>query len=304
MLPKEKFQKFILTFAFASVLTSFFALLGAPIVRVLRNVFGRTFFWTSGLLLIAVAYAAQFYSVAILCGAVWVLVGIYAEFEERGLAHFWTAFISIGISSLVTIGAIGLRAYSKGFTLFQFVEEELRALFQAAGKMQSSIQSEVSPATLAHQMPSMVFIILTFCLGFALMLDRRASRMLNLRFERFSTSLRTLEFRVPDIFIWVGMFSFLFSFLDLKNEILSVVSINIFNSLVGLYFFNGLAVLEVMLLVFRAGFFTRLVAYLVLVGQLFFVLSIVGYIDYWIDFRSKFKKIKKAENSHKNGENI
>jgi hypothetical protein len=104
------------------------------------------------------------------------------------------------------------------------------------------------------------------------------------------------------MFIWIGMFSFLFSFIYLKNETLSVVSNNIFYSMAGLYFFHGLAVLEVLLIVFRAGFFTRLLAYILLVGQLFFILSIVGYLDYWIDFRSRFRKTKWTEDSHKNGE--
>lgn len=303
---KNTFQKFALTFLFASALTSLFAILGAPFVRALRNVFGRRVFWLSGILLVVFAYFTELYSVAILCGSVWVLIGIYAEFEEKGLAHFWSAFVSILLSTAASLAAVGIRAKMVGMNFFEFIETELKVLItaagQAAGQIQPSIQNEISSSKLALQLPSMVFVILTFCLGFALMLDKRVSRMLGLRFEKLATSLRTLEFRVPDLFVWIGMFSFLFSFIYLKNETLSVVGVNVFYSMAGLYFFHGLAVLEVMLLIFRAGFFTRLIAYIILVGQLFFVLSIVGYLDYWIDFRSRFKKIKRPENSHKNGE--
>ena len=57
-----------------------------------------------------------------------------------------------------------------------------------------------------------------------------------------------------------------------------------------LYFFQGLAVLEVLLNALKAGMFTRVVVYFFLVGQLFFVLSAVGLIDYWADFRRRLSK--------------
>jgi glucan phosphoethanolaminetransferase (alkaline phosphatase superfamily) len=113
-----------------------------------------------------------------------------------------------------------------------------------------------------------------------------------------------LNFRVPDGFIWVGMISFLGSFLKLNNETASVVSMNLLNVMIGLYFFQGLAVLESALRTFRAGPFSRFILYFIFVFQLFFILSAVGFVDYWVDFRKRLDNLKLKMKKHNNEEHI
>ena len=85
---------------------------------------------------------------------------------------------------------------------------------------------------------------------------------------------------------------------------ISVVALNVFNVVMGIYFFQGLAVLEVGFLTFRIGNFTRFLVYFIIVGQLFFLLSAVGIIDYWADFRKRMGNMRSRQGSQKNGEHI
>ena len=69
--------------------------------------------------------------------------------------------------------------------------------------------------------------------------------------------------------------------------------------MMGLYFFQGLAVLEVAFRIFRTGAFWRFVIYFFIVGQLFLLLSAVGLIDYWVDFRSRMRRAYRREENRK-----
>ena len=83
-----------------------------------------------------------------------------------------------------------------------------------------------------------------------------------------------------------------------------VVSMNFFNLMMGLYFFQGLAVLEVLFLVFKSGSLMRFFVYFFIVGKLFFLLSAVGVIDYRVDFRRRLKQRKAPRGSHNHGEQL
>ena len=142
------------------------------------------------------------------------------------------------------------------------------------------------------------------CLAFALMFGRRTAVLMGLRFERVAGEMRLLEFRVPDFLIWIAMFSFLLSFISVKPAWISTVSTNVFSVTMGFYFFQGLAVLEAAFLAFKVGNVTRFLTYLLVVGQLLFLLSVVGVIDYWVDFRRRIKRWRSSEKNRRSEENI
>lgn len=152
--------------------------------------------------------------------------------------------------------------------------------------------------------PAWVIGLQTSSLAFALMLDRRFAVFLGLRYERVASQMRLLEFRLPDLMIWVTMLSFLLSFARIPVPWVSVIALNVFVVMMGLYFFQGLAVLEMSFLVMRVGAILKLLIYLLVVGQLFFLLSAVGLIDYWVDFRQRLKRWKLSGKSQNNEENL
>jgi len=307
---KPSLKKFFLLSTLAALLTLLFVFIGAPLLRVLRNQFGPKLFWLSGVFFAVVVGLFGLVPMAFLLGSTWLVIGLYSELEEQGRASFWSALSVILMGTVLVIGGPILWAKSAGIDLTEVLSTGVQQfLTQLQSKNATSETSLLSGMKIdAHfvisQMPSVLFILHLMSLAFALMFDRKTATMFGLRFEKIASQIRLLEFKVPDFFIWATMLSFLFSFLKIGNEAMTIVSMNLFNSLLGIYFFQGLAVLEVLLLVLRAGTFTRIIVYFVIVGQLFFLLSIVGVVDFWVDFRSRFRKKGIKENNQKNGEHI
>jgi uncharacterized protein YybS (DUF2232 family) len=69
-----------------------------------------------------------------------------------------------------------------------------------------------------------------------------------------------------------------------------MISLNVFNVCSVIYFFQGLAVLGKYFEIFKVGFFWRFMWVLLLAVQLPILMSLLGLVDYWADFRKMFTK--------------
>jgi hypothetical protein len=303
---KPSFLRFIVALVTATLMTALFTFLGTPLLRVLRNVFGPGKYWISGVLisLLPLAFNPNLLTVSFLLLSFWVTVGVYQEFEERGQGSFWIACLSIAAGSALLI--LGPIAWTKalGLDLVETLKGSLEELAKQSMGGKGLSEMGVSSEAIVGQIPSLVIVVQTASLAFALMLDRKFAFLMGLRFEKIASQMRLLEFRVPEFLVWITMFSFLFSFIKMPQAWMSVLALNVFVVMMGLYFFQGLAVLELTFLVLRVGAFIRLLLYLFVVGQLFPLLSIVGVIDYWVDFRKRVKRWKLSEDGQNNGENV
>lgn len=301
MARQKDWTRFLGVTTLATVLTVIFGFFGGPFLRVLRNVYGPRRYWISGYIISALIFLVPgLQIVAAMVLSAWITVGLYAEFEEKGKASFWTALISLGIGSFVMICVPLAVAHNAGDDLVAHLYTIVETLLT-----QAQVDTKtVDVKSIVQQVPSALIVLQIMTLAFALMWERRAAQLTRLPFERIASHLRIYEFRLPDAMIWVTMFSFLLSFVNLNNHIASGIAANLFNVMLGLYFFQGLAVMEVGFLVYRVGNFVRLLVYLLIVGQLFLLLSAVGIIDYWVDFRKRLKNRKAPEKSHNNGEQI
>lgn len=285
-----------------------FLFLGAPILRVLRNVFGSFKYWSAGFFLFAILYFVGLAPLGFLLISTWLVVGIYGELEERGWSSFWTGLFAVCFSTFFCILGANFWCHSIGSDLNtelgSFVENILKQSKTYNTNDNTMLSGlSVDKSFVVSQMPSVLFIMNMTSLAFGLMLDRKTALLFNLRFERVASGLKLIEFRAPDFLIWVAMLSFLGSFLKLNNESATYFFSNIVNVVFGIYFFQGLAVIESTLLYFRAGTIMRLLVYFIIVGQLFLLVSIVGIIDFWADFRGRLRKFITKE-KHKNGEQI
>jgi hypothetical protein len=292
----------------AAVLAVVFSFLGAPLLRVIHNVAGSKFYWIWGLVIATALSVIGLAPVAFLIFAIWLAVGLYGELEARGHVGFGAAAVSTMAGTLVaTEGPV---------VLFRFLGYDLtEALRESLDNVLKQIPSTQEPSSwlagvkidadfLIGQLPSMMAILVLTSLAFALILDRRVAFLAGLRFERVAAHLRLLEFRMPDWMIWIAMLSFLLSFLKVGIPLVSTVALNFFNVLVAAYFFQGLAVLEAAFASFRVGMFLRMMIYVFVVGQLFFLLSLVGLIDYWVDFRRRLRGMSSPEKDRNNGEHV
>lgn len=288
-------------FISGSCLTLLTPFLGAPFLRVLQNVYGSLAYWILGIVATVVVASGMPGTMAILAASVWICVGIFGEFEKRGHGTFWPGMLAIAMATALSWLAPGLLKTQFGIDVGPGVEESLQALVkqiennpeQKAWMETMGVQNEA----LLGQVPSMLALVYLICLAFALMLAQRIAAVFRARFDRIAGTGRLLEFRIPDWVSVVLIFSFLFSFLRVDVPGLNTVALNLLQFLVGLYFFQGLAVLETTFLLLRIDPILKLIVYIFVVAQLFFLLSLVGLADFWLDFRKRLRNwvLKKSK---------
>lgn len=287
-------QKFITISSLAIVLSMMTVILGAPLLRVLRKTYGPKAYWLVGLVVTGAAWLLNAQPIAIFLGSVWMTLGAFTEMERKGWGWWISGLLSIAGGSIVA-GLGAFMALRKNGINTQ--AEVLKLVEQFTLKVQEmNPAAKIAPEILVQQLPSAVAIVLIVALGVGLIYERRVFLWLNLPHEKVASQLKLLEYRVPDYVIWVAMTAFLLTMVSFGGKAIAVLAVNILNVSIVLYFFQGLAVLEVFLNSLKASVFMRILTYIILVGQLLLVLSAVGLIDYWVDFRRRFNKMKTAEN--------
>jgi len=296
--------RFLTVTFLAAVISALFVFMGAPFLRVLRNVYGPLKYWGAGTVICLSFWLLGLQPLTFLLGSIWLTVGCYNELEENGRSGFWSAVLCVALGSAVLIFGSIYWAHSQALNISDILKQGIESMQQQLAVRGNSSSIKLDVEAIVQQVPSAVILLLMTSLGFALMLDRRTGQMTGLRFEKIATQMKVLEFKCPDAFIWLTMSAFLFSFVKIDPPIVGVIATNVFNVMMGFYFFQGLAVLEVTLLSFKVGSFMRFLVYFILVGQLFFVLSAVGVIDYWVDFRARMKRMRQLGTDQKNGEHV
>ncbi len=290
-------QKFVTLSALTVLLSMTTVFLGAPFLRVLRRSFGPLAFWLLGLVVAAGAWFLGAFPLSVLIGSVWMTSGAYMELEQRGLGWWVSGLLSLAAGS--ALGGLGVVAAFQvnGINTYAEVQQLAEQLSQKVTEMNPAVK--VDAAILLQQAPSALVIVLTLALGVGLIFERRVFSWLNLPREKIASQLKLLEYRLPDYFIWVAMTAFLLTMVSFGGKAIAIVAVNILNVAVVLYFFQGLAVLEVLLNSIKAGLFTRVLTYIILIGQMLLVLSIVGLIDYWVDFRARIRRMTKPAGTAK-----
>lgn len=272
----------------AIIMTVLSGVLGAPFMRLIRQTQGGARYWlTAALTSLAVAPALGAWA-AVLTASCWLVVGVYCELERRGFSWETAGLVSLFTTSMIGGSGILLLLAREGVSNWPgfvlFISDKASLLGDMSGV------SSLDPEVVASQAFSGWLVFLILCLGLAVIFERRLYHWFGLPRERTVTQLKPLEFRLPDIWQWITLLALLVSFVDFGVKGANVVGMNILNVSAVLYLFQGLSILEVLLNSLRMGLIPRVVAYVLLIGQLFFVLSAVGFLDFWIDFRQRFKR--------------
>lgn len=283
----RKDLKLLLTVFAAVMLTLLTGVLGAPFVRALRKSRGLVAFWFLGLATTLFLFAVGASAAGVFLASVWLVIGAYSSLEARGWGWWRSGLSALTLGSVTAGAAFAALLARAGVTTWSgfvaLVDEKMMLVLPA------DVAVKPEAEIVAQQAPSALVILFLLCLGTALIFEGRLFAWLGLPRERVASHLRPLEFRLPDPMIWIVLTGFLVTMVNFDSNALAALGANVVNVSVVLYFFQGLAVLEVLLNSLRAGALLRLAVYLILVGQLFFVLSAVGLIDYWVDFRRRIR---------------
>ena len=220
-------------------------------------------------------------------------LGSYGEMEKRGVS--WRLAGSASLLAGIFIAWIGYFLISKNQSepniLVQLVEPLQLALNKAFP------ENPIEATALVGYVPGIFVASLFGALALGFLLESKVSSLFQIPIEKVASGLRWLEFRLPDIFIWVSLFALLFSVVDFDQKLLKLVSINLIIFSAAAFFFQGLAVVEFTMRFMRFGPVMRFITYALILLQLAPFIVFIGLIDYWADFRKLLRRKAKGPGS-------
>jgi hypothetical protein len=288
----KSFLKFLLLIALATVLSSLTVVFGSVPMRVCRRTFGRLAFWFGHLLAAGAMLAAGLDALALAFFATAVLTGVFSEIEEHGGSLFTASATSLLATAGAGALAFGGWLHITKTNFAEMAKTQLAPLTERLAELNPQVQLDVD--TILRQLPSGLAIMAMISLVVALVWERRVCSWFKL--NRPAPILDLSSFRVPDLTVWLAMIVILGAFLHHGIAWLETASVNALNILVVVYFFQGLAVVARAFRVFRVSPIWQAIWYVVIVLQLFLLVSFVGFADYWLEFRERLTR-KPAESN-------
>lgn len=280
---RKLFASLLLT-AWSVLLTALTGILGGVPLRGLRMAMGPTGFWALTLVATALLAIANWWMLALLYLSLVMVIGLFSELEEHGFTLVAGGAWSVVITSLMLGGGFAFWVSHQGSAWPSALIGKVESYLSGIPGWTDKVGIEAKDLVL--QVPSLVVVVLTLGLFMALLFQRR---MAVLNGGHRGPVHRLNRFAVPDAFIWVFILSVAGAFLA-KGGWLQPLAINALNITAVVLFLQGLAVVASYFEYFKVGWFWQMLLLLVLVTQLFILVSLVGLVDYWMDFRSRLAK--------------
>lgn len=284
---KKSWVTYLIMFSASYLLTRTTVLLGAPFIRVMYRRYGPKIFWPTGII-----FSAAMGPLWFMGASIWLTIGVFSELESRGTRWLWSGLLSLTLGSAAFIAGAYRALSMQGISTLVELAEAVKTFFSE--RVQWTLPAEFNFENLIYQAPSIAVILLIVVLAHGLIFERLVCSWFRMAYERYASQVRLLQFKLPDAFVWTTMLAFLGSLFESQAQ---WVFINVLNVCVALFFFQGLAILEFYFKALRVGILLRALGYFLFVFQLFVVLAFVGFIDFWVDFRSRFRKAPANEDN-------
>lgn len=291
-------QKFLYLSSLSILVTMITLIFGTPFLRAIKRGYGSFAYWSLGLFVALIFWQLKAPLLLVFLGSLWIALGAQMFGEKRGFRWWNSAFLGLGLGSAVGFVSAYVLLVQYGLT----TQESQAALLQEflANIQTGQMKMKLEPQEMLKVVPGIFVVALELSLGMGLMFEKRVFRWFDLPRERFVSQGNLLEYRLPDLLIWISLILLLVTFVNFGYQSLAVLGMNSLYVLTVLYFFQGLAITEVFLRTIKAGFFGRFVVYFLMVGQLIPIVAFIGFADFWVDFRRRFRlaesKSKKTEN--------
>lgn len=270
----------------ALVMTTITVVLGAPPLRILRLVMGRGLYWVSVVGIGLVLFGFGWKALALLFVLLAMLVGFYSELLENKWSPLSSGAVALSLTTMMGGVGFGMWVVRQGQGWHGHLVESIQKSFGQSPLLNGGLK--VSVEDLLLQAPSGFVVLMMVALALLLVMEPRLKEWAGL--EK-GTSLQYLkEFRLPDVFVWITIASLLGSFVQTEYKWIQVLSMNLLNICVLLYFFQGMAVVIYIFDWMKMSPFWRTLWLVLMVIQLFLMVSVIGIIDYWMDFRHRLKK--------------
>ena len=271
-------------------MTALTYILGAVGLKVLRQRLGRLGYWGLVTAISTTLFALQAKPLAIAFFSLSVLMGVFSELEELHLSFSLSAFFTLLLNALIGAGAIALWVSRIGPKWTSMVQGSMESLLEPLAKINANIQ--INYADLMMQLPSIILIMWMGAIYVAVLLEGRLTSMEPGKPEPVRPTMREqlLKLRMPDPVVWLFILSLLGAFGGFEVRALAAVSANVMNVTFVLFFFQGIAVVARCFERLRMGSFWQFVFMVLIVVHLFLFVSLVGLMDYWLDFRARLDK--------------
>jgi hypothetical protein len=223
-----------------------------------------------------------------------LLTFVLSESESQNLGDTSSVFVTLLV--IVGFGAIatGYAIEHYGFDPVDFFRTQIT---QGMAQLTLPTGVTIDKEALIKQIPSGVIILVIFSIWVNSILVSRVEHLLGWSAAFQKHTFVSSEFRtwkLPDPIVWVALLSSAGTFLDVQPEWVHWVAANVFNIVVMLYFFQGLAVVVDFFATKKVSPIWRMVAYIFIFSQLFLMVSFIGFADLWIGFRKRTKPDKSA----------
>jgi hypothetical protein len=225
-------------------------------------------------------------------------VGLLTELELSGESLFLAA--SLATLAAYVVSCLSFLAWANWLGRAQLEDTKVQVSTYLTTQMQNTKDLPTDwIETLLWQTPSVVLILLIFTAVIVLSTDRMAFRLTQgKRTARYVLD----QFAVPDAFVWLALASILFSFLEGVPRWVTLTAMNALNVMIVLYFLQGMAVVQHVFRAMRLSPMWRWLTSILLVLHLFVLVSGLGFLDYWLNFRHRLRKTDRLSRAFKQGE--
>jgi Predicted membrane protein (DUF2232) len=290
--------KFIGLLSLTALITPLIGPFGAVPMRTIRRAFGRTAFWLALLALSGLFFAVKLPVQGVFLLLLTIMVGVFAEVEEHGGSIFSSAIV--GVLASLGVMAVGATLWLKQSNTT--IVSQVKAYANEMATQAQAVNPEVTlnVDTLIRTMPSAIVVTLLVAMAVALVWDRPVGAFFRVARTTPATGDKLRSFRVPDAFVWLVVASIFAAFFKHGSALGETVGLNVFYTLVAIYFFQGVAVIAQGFKTFKVGTFWQFLWCLIIIVQ-FYAVAFLGFADYWIDFRSRLtSKPAPPKNAFKN----
>ncbi len=269
----------------ATLLGAFTLVLAGPSLKALRSYVGEEVYWLFGLLPVMIFLVCGLQAYALVFFAIVICVGIYADLEEQGHSYLVSGAVSLAITCGLAFGTAGLwLSHQESDWIAQLTTQVEGPIRQAFSLPSGDLPFEIRDVIV--QMPSVVVMAVLFTLFLAAAFEHRALAIVGVVKKRSSF----LEaFTVPTPMIWVFTLCLLVSYGGFGSTEVKLVGQNILNICLSLYFLQGVSVLVVFFKALKLSPFWQFLLFVFLVLQLFLLVTGVGLLDLWCNFRERIR---------------
>lgn len=285
MLKAKTWGRPFILLLWSLLLTALTGVMGLAPLRAFRYIVGALPFFFITLVTASIFWTLKIPSMAVGFFILSIMTFMMVEAEEGGFTHVGSAAVAVLGGALITAFGFLMWVRTLGPDWLKLAKNKFEIQANAILELSQASATKISAADLFAQTPSIVICSLIIAAALGLVFEKPIFSWAKIAKSK-GKSLTSLK--LPDFLIWTTIVGLLLAYVDMGQPLAQGLGSNILNVCAVTYFFQGLAILCKYFEVFRVTGFWKALWLVLFVTQLFFVLSLVGFIDFWIDFRGYF----------------